>query len=366
MTTISTTPVAARYAAPALLQLGPPPALATIPFATLLATARADLTSRFGAVGIPYDVAPLETDPAVILTEAAAYRDLLRRVEIDQAVAQTYLGSAAGRSLDQRAADYGVVRKTFADPAPTDTADPGRPASIPYTWTFAAAGSALATLYLSGAAGWVQDDAALRQLAFLAWAALSVAGPPGAYAYLAANAHPDVYDAVVYGPESGHVDPGQVLVLIQSFSNGGVPPLPVLQAVQAALDGWQITDGGGAVWSYPVRNPSAGRPLCDQVFVSAPSTIAYSVEATLVIGPGDDPTATLATAAARLSAYQTARQRIGLSVPLSGLIAALSIADANGLSTVDEVTLTAPAADVTPAYDQLAVAGTPSLTVTIR
>ncbi len=366
MTTLGSTPVAARFAAPALLQIGPPPTLATVPVATLSANAKADLVARCAAVGIAYNVAPLETDPGVILSEAAAYRDSLRRVQIDQAIAQTYLGSATGPFLDTRAADYGCLRKTFADPTPTDTSDPGRPSNIPYTWTFAPAGSALAARYLSGAAGWVQDDTSFRQLAFLAWGALSVAGPSSAYAYLAMNADPDVYDVVVDGPETGYVSPGQVLVLIQSYDNGGIPSIGVLQAVGAALDAAQITDCAGNVTTYPVRNPAVGRPIGAEVLVEAPQSIAYSVTATIYITAGNDPTATLASATARLAAFQAARQYIGMSVPLSGLIAALSITDANGLPTVDEVAMSSPTADVAPAYNQLAVAGAPTLTVVVR
>ncbi len=339
--------VTGRFAAPDLLRLGPPPALAaTQTIEAMVSAAKADLVTRMNAVGIPYDVSVLESDPGVILTEAGVYRDYLRRVEIDDAIRQTFLGSATGSFLDRRCSDYGVLRRVWPT-VYTDAIMPGiLPSNLPPAWTWGA---------VTGGYSWTEDDESLRTRGFLAWQALSVAGPAGAYVYHTLNAHPDVFDAVVYGPESGYVSPGQVLVVVQSYTNGGVPTAEVLDSVSAVVDAHKTTYASGATVTRSAYDPQNIRPIGAQVFVVGAQPLTYAVSATLYVAPGNDPTGTQVNAIARLAAYQAKRNRVGLPVTLSGMTSALGISDVNGVPLVDKVVLSSPMRDVTPNYQQIAV-----------
>ncbi len=142
-----------RFAAPELLQLGKPPLLAFSPFDVLRAQALADFGVRMAAAGLPFTVGGLRSDPAGKIIDTVSYRDMLRLRSIDDAISQTYLGSATGAFLDQRAADYGVLRRVI-DPGDATASPPRAPI--------------------------IEGDDSLRRRARMAWEALSVAGPAGA------------------------------------------------------------------------------------------------------------------------------------------------------------------------------------------
>ncbi|TPK15167.1 hypothetical protein FJ872_19405 [Mesorhizobium sp. B2-5-9] len=326
-----------RYASPELLRLGRPPDLASVPFETLYQQSLARLSADLATAGIPYNVGTLESDPVVILTQDAAYRDLLRRRQIDDAVAQTFLGSASSTMLDQRAADYGVLRKVLT-PATTTTA------------------------------AVMEDDESLRIRARLAWEALSVAGPSGAYLFHAAEAHPQVLaeGTAVYGPESGHVEPGEVLVVVQSRDAIGVPSVAVLDSVASRLDAWQVTDGFGFTRLRTARDEQSVRPLGAKVLIRACRPLTYYVTATIYVRGGPDPEIIRQIASDRLDAYLATRRRVGVEVPTSAILAALHVADANGLPIVEEVTLAAPLSDIVPAFDELAVCTVTRISVEVR
>lgn len=323
------------FAAPELLRLGRPPALAVKSFEELRSVSIADLIARFANGGISYNVQTIETDPAIILAESGAARDLARRQQIDDAVAETFLGSASGAMLDQRAADYGVVRRVvqFADPA-TNTPEI------------------------------LEDDDSLRLRARLAWEAQSVAGPAGAYVFHALDAHPSVFDAIPIGPETGIVQPGEVLVVIQSRDGNGVPSDAIVSAVASRLDAYEIVYASGQREARPVRDDQSVRPLGARVTVAAAQPLAYTTTATIYIGSyGDAETIRLA-AVERLNAYQESRRRVGRVVSDAGRIAALSLADANGIPIVSDVDL--PGGDIVPTHLQIPVPDEPVITVEVR
>lgn len=354
--------VAGRFAAPELLQLGPPPLLASAEtHDERLLAAKAKLVTGMAAIGIAYDVERLKTDSAVVLTESAVMRDTLRRREIDDAVADTFLGSAIGALLDLRAADYGVVRRTWdaEDTQTTTEPETGRP-TIGWTWVPYDAQT-------GRAAHWAEDDESLRIRARLAWEALSVAGPAGAYVFHALDSHPDLLDAVVYGPETGIVDPGEVLVVLQGRGpDNPVPSDAAMDVVAARIDAYQVIYGDETEVTRPVRDEQSVRPLGAKVIVQACQPLPYTVEITAYVGAGPDTEVVRQTAEARTRAYAAKRMRIAAEVPRSGLGAAAHIADADGLPILDEVEVVSPPADVVPAYNQIAMADDVIVTVVVR
>lgn len=343
-----------RYADPSLLQLGPPPALAVQPFETIYDRSLSMLQTEMAAAGILIDTTQLLSEPSVIHTRVNINRDLLRRQEIDDAVSQTYLGHATGGHLDQRAADYGVLRRSL--PHTIAAAPPlGRPGQVPPTWTWD-----------TDAALWREDDASLRNRARLAWEALSVAGPNGAYVFHALDSHPAIAEAVAYGPESGIVDPGEVLVVIRSGVGDWVPTYQMLAAVAARIDAVEVISGTGVSTVRAVRDDQAVRPLGARVTVQAGRPLGYDVAAHLYVRPGGDVESLRATGETRLLDYLAARSRLGMEVPITGMIAAVHIAGADYLPVADEVVIAAPLSDIVPSHDEFPRPNVVTVTAEVR
>jgi phage-related baseplate assembly protein len=399
--------VTGRFADPALLNLGPPPALAAQTFEALRAASIAKYVGDMAAIGLTVEVGNLESNPGALLVENGVTRDVLRRRAIDDAIEQTYLGHALGGFLDQRAADYGVLRR------PVVVGD--LTASPPVVEV-------------------LEDDDSLRMRGRLAWEAISVAGPAGAYVFQALDAHPEMFDAAAYGPESEIVDPGEVLVVLQSRALDGVPSPGVVDVVAARLDAFEviygtventsITNGGGGytsavatfsgggeveeatgevvlssgvvvgiimdnrgryrsnptvvitgdgtgatatasiIISRPVRDDQSVRPLGARVTVKAVAPAPFDVDAEIFYQPGSDPAVLMATAVQRLTDYIMDTRSIGRPVPIDALSAVLYLPDEFGMPTMRDVNITVPSDDIDPGYDGLPVLGDIVLTLT--
>lgn len=265
-----------------LSQLPPPDALEDLGFEAILAEDTGDYLSR-----LPEDAEPLlESDPAAKVLESAAYREVLRRAGVNSAVRAVMLASSKGNDLDHVAAFYGVRRQvvTPADP----TAAP--PVEAVY-----------------------EDDERLRHRAQLAPEGFSVAGPRRSYEFHALSAHTDVLDARFSSPA-----PCEALMTLLSVSNGGAPSQALLDTVYAALSADDV------------------RPAGDRLTVRAAQIIDYQVEATLHVEGGPDPGVVLAASRAAIEAYCADNFRVGRSVPISGIYAALTVPG------VSRVTLAAP------------------------
>ena len=126
----------------------------------------------------------LESDPAMIILEVCAYRELLLRNRINEAAKATMLAYATASDLENLAAFYGVAK-------------------------------------LDG-----ETDDRLRQRTQLALEGFSTAGPSGAYIFHALSASNDVKSVSVKSPS-----PGQVLVTILSNIGNGVAPTSLINIV---------------------------------------------------------------------------------------------------------------------------------------
>ena len=85
-----------------LSRLPPPEALRGLDYEAILAERKSRLVALLASAGINYDVESLETDPAIILQETDAYRELLQVAAINDAVASVD-GQGAGISPEVRA-----------------------------------------------------------------------------------------------------------------------------------------------------------------------------------------------------------------------------------------------------------------------
>ena len=272
-----------RFAQIDLSQLPPPDVIDSLDYDVVLADAMARLVALMPEVEAAL---ALESEPLRKVLELLAYIVLLLRGRINDAAAATMLASAKGADLENLAALFGVQRLLISAATATDAA-----------------------VY--------ENDTALRARAQLAPEAYTTAGSVGAYEFHARSASPSIKDVSVTSPE-----PGTVLVTVLGATGNGVPSETLIGLVTAALSADEV------------------RPLCHNVIVAAASVKHYSVAASIEVGAGPDATVVLAAARAAVLAYGADMHRLGGTVALSGLYAALH------QPGVVRVTLSAPAADV--------------------
>jgi phage-related baseplate assembly protein len=276
-----------------LTQLPAPQVIETLDFETLLAQRKQRLLA---AAPTPLRDAlaatlELESEPLTLLLQENAYTELILRQRINEAAKASLLAYASGTDLDNRAADYGVQRLLIT-PADPDANPPVE-------------------------AEWESDDR-LRTRCQMALEGLSVAGSRGAYLFHTLSASANVLDAQVDSST-----PGTVQVYLLDARGDGIPDQALLDTVSRALSAETV------------------RPLCDTVQVLAGQPTAFAVDAVLTFEPGGAAASGgLEAARARLDAMLRARRKLGGSVPLSALYAALQTAG------VARVTLNAPAASI--------------------
>lgn len=280
-----------------LTQLPPPSVVEPLDFETILAERKATLVSYYPADQQAAIAATLEleSEPLNKLLQENAYREVVLRARINDAAKQTLLAFASGTTLDHLVAEYNIARLlvTPGDPAANPPVDP---------------------VY--------ESDDRLRLRGQMAFEGLTTAGPVNAYKFHALSASADVADVAVDSPS-----PGTVRVTL--LSPAGPPSADTLNRVSQALSADDV------------------RPLCDLVAVEPAQIKPYAVDATLnATGLGKEQAIAAATAAMNQTA--AAYYRVGATVPLSAIYAALH------QPGIDSVTLRAPLTDVTCTAQQAA------------
>lgn len=287
------------YTAIDLSQLAPPDVVEALDYEAVLAALVADFKTRWQ----DYD-ADLESDPVVKVLEVAAYRELLLRARVNDAARAVLLATAQGADIDHIGALFGVAR-LLVTAADQDAYPP------------------VAAVY--------ESDANFRARIQLSLEGLTVAGSSGAYEFHARSADATVKDVDVFAPEPAGDYTGDVTITVLSTAGDGAPDGALLTAVETAL------------------NDETVRPLTDRLLVQGPGTIhTYAVTATLTFYAGPSVAEVLAAAQAAIEAYVDAHHSLGHDIALSGILAALH---QPGVQNVD---LTAPAADLVVAHDEVA------------
>ncbi|MBV2149282.1 baseplate J/gp47 family protein [Sphingobium sp. AS12] len=278
----------ATFTAVDLSRLPAPTIIEALDFETIYAAALAEF------IGLVPDFVARESDPATKLLQVFAYRELILRQRINDALRGVMVAYAVGADLDNLGALLGVARLTLTPP---DT--------------------------VLNIAAIMESDTDFRRRIVLSPEGYSVAGPEGAYIYHALSAHPDVLDASATSPEPGHV-----LVSVLSRNGAGAASQALVDTVAAYL-----TD-------------ETRRPLTDYVTVQSAQIVNYTIVATLTTFSGPDGGVVIAAAQAKLAAYIADSHRIGRDITRSGIFAALHV------EGVQNVTLTSPAADIVVARTQ--------------
>lgn len=277
--------MAGAFTAVDLAKLPFPNAVEVLDFETILSEMLADYQSRD-----PEFSALVESDPAYKVLEVSAFRELLLRQRVNEAIKAVTLAYANDADLDQIAARYNVERLLI------DAGNPDAIPPVPPTY---------------------ESNDSLRRRVQLSFEGFSTAGPEGAYVFHALGSDARVLDADARSPV-----PGQVIVAVLSNVGSGAAPSDLLSAVDATLSDEDV------------------RPLTDQVLVESAVIVNYSIAAQLTLYPGPDADVVLAAANAAAAAYADTNHRLGRDVTLSGLYAALH------REGVHSVLLTSPSATI--------------------
>ncbi|MFG1414053.1 baseplate J/gp47 family protein [Xanthobacter sp. VTT E-85241] len=306
-----------------LARLGAVPDLVPADFEAETDAIRAGFIARWAALRAqrpdlpPVDTLLLEDNCVTVLIEEVAFRVTLAKQSYNDAIRAVMLASTWGAFLEHRAAEFGLTRRTL------DAGDPS--ASPPVAPT-------------------LESDDDLRARRQMAVEAISTAGPYGAYIWWALDAHPQVKSVAVYGPESGLVDPGEVLVVVLDRRGDGTADDQVLGAVSLAL------------------SPKERRPLTDRpVYVESASIISYDVDVTIHVLPGPDIDLIRGRALERVSTYVADRHRINAPATRAGIEAAATVLATDGRALVEEVTVASPVADLLPGLKEAAFAASVSV-----
>lgn len=283
-----------------LSRLPAPDAISAPAFEAMLEARLADLKTR-----LPAFDAMVESDPAVKLQEADAYRELLALARINDAVRAQMLAFASGSDLDHLAALYAIERHVVTPAAP------GTPAVL-------------------------ETDEAFRRRVLLAPEAFAAAGPQGAYVFHALSADARVLNADVWSPS-----PGQVIVAVQSREADGTASEELVEAVRGHLARPDI------------------KPLTDILSVRSVANVPYAIEAECFVLPGPAPALVRQEIVAAIEAMAAARRTPARDVPRSAIFAAASI------PAVDKAIIASPAVDIARDHGEVGICTSVDVTVTV-
>lgn len=285
-----------RFAATTLdlSRLPPPEVVKDLSYDAILAARLKSLAQRLEENGVDWDVQDILADPLAIAEREDAFRELLGLAAINDAAKSVMPAFATGGDLDQLAALYGVRRRTIR-PATAETA------------------------------AVMESDKELRRRVQVAPEALTTAGSAGSYVHHAMEASAEVADVGIVVPALGRVD----VILLARDTDGG-PSTEARLAVRQRL---------------LARNV---RPMTAEIVVRGAGVLAFEIDVTLIVRAGPDPDLVRSTATKAVRTMLAERRAIGAAIPCSAIIAAAHVGG------VERVDLLSPAADVTPAADEVA------------
>lgn len=232
-----------------------------------------------------------ESEPLTKFLQENCYRELVLRNRINISAQALLLAYAEKEDLDQVAANFNVKRLVII------AADNTKVPPV----------SAL-----------MESDDALRERTQLAFDTLSVAGPESAYKKFARDADGRVGDVSVVSPQPAYI----TLTILQADSENGAASPELVQIVNNAVNAEDV------------------RPIGDRVTVQSAQIINYNIEAKLYISKDPEAATLLQQAIINANAYTNNQKRLGRSIRLSAIYAALHV------SGVSRVELIYPTADV--------------------
>ncbi|WP_336933318.1 baseplate J/gp47 family protein [Acinetobacter bereziniae] len=274
-------------------QLAPPDIIETIDYEAILLERKNDLIAKFNddEKDKIAEILNRESEPLTKFLEENAYRETVLRSRINTGARALLLAFATKNDLDQIGANFNVKRLIITPADNTKT--PPTPAVY-------------------------ESDDAFRERIQLAFDTLSVAGPEAAYKKIARDSDGRVGDVTVVSPQPAYI----TLTILQADSQNGSASAELIQIVEKAV------------------NAEDKRPIGDRVTVQSAQVIDYSINAKLFIGKDPEAATLLHQAIKNVTDYATKQKRLGRSIRMSAIYAALHI---DGVSRVE---LNSPATDV--------------------
>lgn len=288
-----------------------PMALSVLDYEAIMAERLPRLVALFNEFGVAFDVEMLETDPAVIVQQADAYRELLLVARINDAVRAVMILFAQGTDLDNLGVFYRTFRRTLV---PASGATPAV----------------------------MEGDDEFRRRILLAPEAFTTGGAAGAYVYHALTSDPDVLNVDVWTPFEGS---GQVIIAVQSRYGDGTASDDLVERVHAHIhrlgpNGWQNI-----------------KPLTTVVSTRSIVNFPYQIVAQGFVLPGPDPVETRTLALASLTEMAARRRTPARDVPLSAIHAAGMV------GAMDRLTVVSPTAHIARGHGEVALCTGIELTV---
>lgn len=271
-----------------LASLPAPEVIEALAFETIVAEIKADLVARYPAAA---DVIDLESEPMVKLLEAFAYRELNIRARYNDEASALLLAYATGTDLDHLGTTYYQEARLTVTPADNTTIPP----------TIAV----------------MESDTDYRQRLALKPESWSTAGPRDAFKFHAISADGQIKDASVTSPQGGTT---QIYILTRTGT--GLPTPTQLATVSGAVNGETV------------------RPLSEEVLVSAPTIVNYSLDIALTLFAGPSTEVVRTAVETALQQFAAASHRLDNDIIRSAIDAAAHVAG------VKKVTINSPAADV--------------------
>lgn len=282
-----------------------PLAIRGMDFEAITAERLVRLTALLQLAGIDFDVDTLESDPAIILQQADASRELRAYAAINDAVRAGLIAFATDSDLDH-------LGLTAALGLPAGQRDSMlRRIIVPATVNAPAV---------------MESDAEYRRRLLLAPEAYATAGTAGSYIFHALWADARVLNADVWTPA-----PGEVTVAIQSREADGTAPDDLVETVRSHLTRKDI------------------KPLTDVVTVRSVENVGFAVSLDAYILPGPDPLAVEAAIRQSVLKMTASRRTPARDMPRSAIVGAAQ------LDIVDKVTLVAPSGDIARSYGEVPV-----------
>lgn len=274
-------------------QLAPPDIIEPIDYEAILLERKNDLIVKFNddEKDKIAEILNRESEPLTKFLEENAYRETVLRNRINTGARALLLAFATKNDLDQIGANFNVKRLIITP------ADNTKTPPIPAVY---------------------ESDDAFRERIQLAFDTLSVAGPEAAYKKIARDSDGRVGDVTVVSPQPAYI----TLTILQADSENGSASPELIQIVEKAV------------------TAEDKRPIGDRVTVQSAQIINYSISAKLFIGKDPEAATLLQQAIKNVNEYASKQKRLGRSIRMSAIYAALHI------EGVNRVELASPTTDV--------------------
>ena len=287
------------YTAIDLSLLLPPDVVKQIDFETILKEGLDDFYQRIREVQPDFPDL-LESDPAMKLAEAFAYREMTVRQDANNQALSVLLAYSTDKDLDHKAAERNLQRRIISEA--TDTTPEVK-----------------------------ESNESLRKRVQLAPEGQTTAGSEGSYIFHGMNADVRVKDIYPYAPldENNNLT-GICNIYVLSTEADGTASEDLLNVVNAAL------------------NAKSVRPLTDRPIIYSASILNYSIQAEIFIDQGPDENIVLNSCYKAAEEYTKKSHSFNDGVSLSGIYQALH------QPGVSRVNLISPAGNIDTSLGQVA------------